>query len=110
MKLPADLQESLSERDYAAVAAWWESLTPQQQRDYSDTARLEAEGFSPLPNLDEMDPEFELFPFYEYLANHELRLVNFVADEEAKSAHRIVSSYIAMLGSDYRHGQSGTVW
>ena len=51
----------------------------------------------------------EFYPFYEYLANQELRVVNFVADSEAQSAHRIVSSYLATLGSDYRHGTRGTV-
>lgn len=63
----------------------------------------------PLPVPDEPDPEDELFPFYEYLINHEFRIVNFVADTEAQSSYRIISSYLASLGSDYGHGQSGTV-
>lgn len=109
MKLPADLKESLSDSDFSAVLGWWESLTPEQQRDLSGTTGSQSEKFSPLPVPEELDPDDELYPFYEYLTNHELRVVNFVADEQAKSAHRIISSYIASLGSDYRHGESGTV-
>lgn len=81
----------------------------EQQRDLSDTANSPSDRFAPLPAPAELDPDDELYPFYEYLINHELRVVNFVADEQAKSAHRIVSSYLASLGSDYRHGESGTV-
>lgn len=108
MQLPTELKESLSGPDFAVVSTWWNSLMPEQQQDLISTD-VAVEEFMSLPNLDEVDPEDELFPFYEYLTNHELRIVNFVADEQSNSAHRIVSSYIASLGSDYRHGDSGTV-
>ncbi len=109
MTLPDDLHESLTEEDFAAVQTWWESLTPDQQCDLRSESDSELENHSPLQIPDELDPDDELSPFYDYLINHEFRLVNFVAEAEAKSSYRIVSSYIAALGSDYRHGQSGTV-
>lgn len=105
----SDLKKSLSNNDFAAVLAWWESLTSEQQRDLSDAASPPSETFSPLPVPDKLDPDDERYPFFEYLINHELRVVNFVADAEAKSSHRIVSSYLASLGSDFRHGEFGTV-
>ena len=109
MELPAELRKTLSEGDFADVESWWASLTPQQQREIGSAEDVRTEEFSPLPKLDSLDPEDDLYPFYEYLTNHELRVVNFVADSEARSAHRIVSSYIATLGSDYRHDRPGTV-
>ncbi|MEQ9408201.1 MAG: hypothetical protein RIK87_10770 [Fuerstiella sp.] len=109
MTLPDDLRESLAEEDFAAVETWWESLTSEQQNDLSGDSDSKLEKYSPLPIPDEPDPDDELFPFYDYLINHEFRLVNFVAEPEAKLSYRIVSSYLASLGSDYRHGQSGTV-
>ncbi|MEZ6042251.1 MAG: hypothetical protein R3C20_17240 [Planctomycetaceae bacterium] len=109
MNLPDGLRDSLPADEFAAVLRWWNSLTAAQQCDVSAIADVEPDGFLPLPTTEETDTDDELYPFYEYLTNHELRVVNFVADEQAQSAHRIVSSYIASLGADYRHGQSGTV-
>jgi hypothetical protein len=109
MNLPDDLRESLSADEFNAVLCWWKSLTLEQQRDVSHVTDAALEELLPLPTEEELDPEDELYPFYEYLTNHELRVVNFVAEAQIMSAHRIVSSYIASLGSDYRHGQSGTV-
>ena len=109
MDLPADLRESLTDEHFTAVLRWWESLTQQQQNDLAGETDSQLEMFSQLPELDDLDPDDEFYPYFEYLTNHELRVVNFVADAQAQSAHRIVSSYLASLGSDYRHGQSGTV-
>ncbi len=108
MNLPDDLREALADDDFAAVQRWWQNLTPQQQDSLIDASNPEQEQL-PLPIPDEPDPDDELLPFYEYLVNHELRVVNFVADADAESSYRIVSSYITSLGSDYGHGQSGTV-
>ena len=110
MQLPDDLRESLAEEDFAAVQCWWQSLTPEQQDEIGSVTSPNIHEFAPLPTPEELDPSDEFFPFYDYLINHELRIVNFVAEAEAHSGFRIVSSYIASLGSDYRHGQSGTVW
>lgn len=108
MKLPEDLREALSAEDFAAVQAWWRSLTPQQQLSLSAAPNSEQEHV-PLPIPEEPDPADELLPFYEYLINHELRVVNFAENTEVGSSYRIVSSYISSLGSDYRHGKPGTV-
>lgn len=111
MQLPDDLREALAEEDFAAVQRWWQSLTPEQQDEIGNASSPDVQEFAPLPTPEELDPSDEFFPFYDYLINHELRIVNFVAEAEANSGgYRIVSSYIASLGSDYRHGQSGTVW
>ena len=109
MKLPVDIQESFSPDDFAQVEAWWESLSLPQQQDLSNAFEVNLEHFDPLPNIEEMNPEDELYPYFEYLINHEYRVVSFVADSELTSSYRIVSSYIAALGSDYRHGEHGTV-
>jgi len=109
MTLPEDLRESLAEKDFAAVQNWWDSLTSEQQCDVTGDWGSKREEFSPLPLPEDPDPDDELFPYYDYLINHEYRVVNFVAEAEANSSYRIVSSYIASLGSDYRHGQSGSV-
>lgn len=109
MQLPSDLQESLSEHEFSLVEEWWASLTLEQQLDYSDASEMRPEDFATLPDLDDLDPELEMLPFCEYLTNHELRLVNFVDESTVRSSYRIVSSYVASLGSDYRHGKRGTV-
>ena len=109
MQLPSDLQESLDESHFAAVASWWESLSPQQQHEYSDVAKMGAEEFELLEELEEIEPDDPRRPYYDYLVNHELRLVGFVDEVHAKSSYRIMSAYVATLGSDYRHGKSGTV-
>ncbi len=107
--LPADLKQSFSESDYAAVLRWWESLTAEQQREYSDVSEMTPEDFATLSDIEDTAPDPETQPYYDYLINHELRLVGFVDDVAAQSSYRIMSSYVASLGSDYRHGKPGTV-
>lgn len=110
MKLPPDLQEALSDRDYALVATWWDSLSTEQQNEICDVSTLAATEFAALPMQDEQDADDPMSPFFDYLINHEWRIVNFVAEPERSKSYRIVSSYLASLGSDYRHGGNGSVW
>ena len=56
-----------------------------------------------------MDPADDHFQIYEYLVNHELRSVGFIADAQQAGFHKIATTYLATLGSDYRHGERGTV-
>lgn len=109
MELPDDLKEMLDESHYAAVVGWWESLSLQQQHEYSDVAKIGAEAFELLEEIEEIEPDDPRRPYYDYLVNHELRLVNFIDDIHARSSYKIMTAYVATLGSDYRHGQSGTV-
>jgi hypothetical protein len=109
MELPADLKESLSELDYVIVVQWWDSLSSEQQCEYTDVAEMAAEDFDALIGLEDIDPAPEMRPYYDYLVNHELRCVQFLDEVGAKSSYKILSAYVASLGADYRHGESGTV-
>jgi len=109
MELPAHLQESLSASDYTTVVQWWNSLTADHQREYSNVSEMTPEDFDALNDFDELEPDPENLPYYDYLVNHELRLVGYVDDVAAQSSYKIMSSYVASLGSDYRHGESGSV-
>lgn len=109
MELPADLRLALSESEYETVQRWWKSLTAEQQRDYGDVSQMSEEDFATLADIHGAADQSEPDPYYDYLVNHELRLVGFVDDVAAKSSYRIMSCYVASLGSDYRHGKPGTV-
>jgi len=106
--LPDHLRESLNESDYLAVLRWWNSLSPAERHEYSVISLLPEEGHVALPEMgnDDLDPDMK--PFYDYLVNHELRCVGYVDDTAAASSYRIVSHYVASLGSEMRH-RRGTV-
>lgn len=107
MDLPADLYDSLDAANLAAVLGWWKALTPQQQSELSENSnenRLEFESLK-----EEIEPDDPRRPIYDYLINHELRVVGYVDESQIKGSYRIMSAYLASLGSDFRHGQSGTV-
>ena len=109
MQIPPDLRDSLSDRVLIEIAKWWSSLTPDEQLEIRDASQPLASDYTPLPNLDDVDPDDEHFPIYEYLVNHELRTVGFIAEDQKDSFHKFASSYLATLGSDYRHGERGSV-
>ncbi len=106
--LPSHLRESLNESDYLAVLDWWKSLAPAQRREFRDISDLPNEGHFALPETGDDDLDADVQPFYDYLVNHELRCVGYVDDTAAASSYRIVSHYVASLGSEMRH-RRGTV-
>lgn len=116
LKLPADLSDSLTSADLNSVANWWETLSEEEQEDLLDCSHLTALDFLALDEalgLDEIDASAsgdELPSYFDYLVNHEFRLVGFVDQVAAKSSYRVMCSYVASLGSDYRHGKPGSVW
>lgn len=109
MQLPKDLSDSLSDRVLSDIERWWTSLTPEQRSDLCDASEPLPDDCISLPDLDDLDPTDEHFPIYEYLVNHELRTVGFVADAQKDNFHKFATTYLATLGSDYRHGDRGTV-
>lgn len=92
MDLPDAIQDLLRPEDFEAVQSWWQSLTGQQRRDCTD-----------------ISVETVSTPIYDYLVNHELRIVGYVDESAQRSMFKIKSTYVAPLGEDYRHGQRGTV-
>ena len=103
------MRDSLPDRVIADIERWWTSLTPEQQNQINNDPDSASKEFDPLPDFDDLDPDDECYPIYEYLVNHELRIVGFVAEEQQDDFHKFVSCYLASLGSDYRHGGRGTV-
>lgn len=106
--LPDHLRESLSESDYSAVLRWWNSLTPEDRQEFSDVSVLPDEERVALPDTEDGDRDPEMQPFYDYLVNHELRCVGYVDDTGVASSYKIMSHYVASLGSEMRH-RRGTV-
>ena len=106
--LPGDLRDALNDADYAVVLRWWNSLSADERGEISDASALKLDGHVALPDLETTESAPEMQPFYDYLVNHELRCVGFVDNAAAASSYRIVSHYIASLGSDLRHSP-GTV-
>lgn len=115
-KLPADIAESLAPSELESVAQWWKSLSDREQEDLLDCSQLTALDFKSLDEaigLDEIEGQLsgdELPGYFDYLVNHEFRLVGFVDETAEKSSYRVMCSYVASLGSDYRHGKPGSVW
>jgi len=109
MQLPPELQDSLSDRVIVDIEEWWASLTPEQRLEIDSTSEATPTDCVPLPNLDDFDPNDDHYQIYEYLVNHEIRTVGYVADEHKGNFHKIATTYLATLGSDYRHGDQGTV-
>lgn len=115
-KLPTDISESLAPAELKQVTLWWETLSAQEQEELLDCSQLTPHDFKTLDEaigLDEIDALAsgdELPGYFDYLVNHEFRLVGFVDETAEKSAYRVMCSYVASLGSDYRHGKPGSVW
>ena len=115
-KLPADISHSLTPADLNSVSKWWETLSDQEKEDLLDCSHLTALDFMALDEalgLDELDVSVsgdELPGYFDYLVNHEFRLVGFVDQAAEKSSYLVMCSYVASLGSDYRHGKPGSVW
>ncbi len=114
--LPQDISDSLTNSDLVAVNAWWDTLTERQQLGLLDCANLQnadyktIEQYTGLGDLDATTIADEMVPYYDYLVNHELRLVGFVDQTAELNSYRVMCGYIASLGSDYRHGKPGNVW
>ena len=114
--LPADIRDSLASSDLEAVSSWWDSLTEKQRRELLDCTDLKEANYKTieqktgLGELEETSLADEMAPYYDYLVNHELRLVGFVDQTAELSSYRVMCGYIASLGSEYRHGKPGNVW
>lgn len=114
--LPAELSDSLTSAQLELVTQWWENLSETEQEDLLDCSQLTVLDFMALDEaigLDELDgaDEGEELPgYFDYLVNHEFRLVGFVDETAQRSSYRVMCSYVASLGSDYRHGKPGSVW
>lgn len=105
--LPDELRQSLPDRDYQAVLQWWISLSPEEQVAISDVSELGTAEDSALAD-EELEAAPETQDFYDYLVNHELRYASYLPPEAASSSYKIVSHYLALLGSELRH-RRGTV-
>ncbi|MEK6237677.1 MAG: hypothetical protein N2C14_23460 [Planctomycetales bacterium] len=106
--LPNHLKQSLTEADYLVVLQWWNSLSPEDRDEYSDISELAEERHVALPDIENQNQEPDTPLLYDYLVNHELRWVSYLADADAASYHKFVSWYPASLGSELRH-RRGTV-
>ncbi|WDI43143.1 hypothetical protein [Bremerella sp. P1] len=115
-ELPADISESLTPVELVPVKRWWDALGKKEQEELLDCSQLTALDFKSLDEsigLDEIDAledGNDLPGYFDYLVNHEFRLVGFVDETAEKSSYRVMCSYVASLGSDYRHGKPGSVW
>lgn len=109
MRMPSDLRDSLSDSVLSNIERWWSSLTLEQQIEVCDVSKPFRGEHVSIASLNEMDPADDHFQIYEYLVNHELRSVKFIADAQQAGFHKIATTYLATLGSDYRHGERGTV-
>lgn len=107
--IPPDLRAALSNRVLSDIQRWWTSLTPEQQLDISEPSEPRIDECISQLDIDDLDPAYDYFPIYEYLVNHEMRTVGFVSDAQKDSFHKIATTYLAALGSDYRHGDRGAV-
>ena len=114
--LPSDICDSLAPAEFEPVSKWWDALSEQQRSELLDCSNLTVEDFKSLDEaigLDEIDASTggdELPAYFDYLVNHEFRLVGFVDQTAERSSYRVMCGYIASLGSEYRHGKPGNVW
>lgn len=114
-ELPTDIRDSLAPAELEAVNSWWHSLTEQEQLGLLDCSDLEDADHKTIETqvgLDDLDNSAisdEMNPYYDFLVNHELRLVGFVDQTAERSSYRVMCGYIASLGSEYRHGKPGNV-
>jgi len=106
--LPDHLKQSLNDSDYSVVLRWWNSLTAEERHQFSDISEFAENEHVVLPEVEIEDGDADIQPFYDYLVNHELRCVAYLDDNAAASSYKIVSHYVASLGSDLRH-RRGTV-